>query len=105
RKENNLSRYELATRLGISESIISKYERNINLPSIEAALKICQLFKITSDYLLGNTNYSSYDKPLMDRVQAIQSIDKETKTKLYEIIDVYLRDANTKKFYQLNNIA
>ncbi|MCP3660155.1 MAG: helix-turn-helix transcriptional regulator, partial [Bacteroidetes bacterium] len=47
RKENNLSRYELATRLGISESIISKYERNINLPSIEAALKICQLFKIT----------------------------------------------------------
>ena len=99
RREKNWSRNTLAKKLDVSESIISKYERNANLPSIEVLSKICKVFNITADYLINNARFASFDKSIMDRLQAMQSLDIQTKQKIFEVIDLYVRDANTKKFY------
>ncbi len=99
RKKKKWSRNILAEKLGISESIISKYERNANLPSIEVLSKICQVFNITADYLINNAEFASFDTSIMHRLQAMQALDVETKEKIFEIIDLYIRDVNTKKFY------
>ena len=102
RKSKSWSRADLANAIGASESMISKYEQNANLPSIEMTLKICQVFNITSDYLIGNKRYGHFDKELMEKIEAIQNIDNETKKKIFEIIDVYIRDSNTKNFIASN---
>jgi len=102
RKNKGWSRADLANEIGASESMISKYEQDANLPSIEMTLKICQVFDITSDYLIGNKKHGHFNKELMEKIEAIQNLDNETKKKIFEIIDVYIRDSNTKNFIASN---
>ncbi len=102
RKNKGWSRADLAKKIGASQSMISKYKQNANLPSIEMTLKICQTFNITSDYLIGNKKYGHFDKELMNKIEAIQNTDEETKRKIFEIIDVYIRDSHTKNFIEKN---
>lgn len=48
-----LSKKELAEILGISPSSVSSYEQETNIPSIAVLTKMCALFNVSSDYLLG----------------------------------------------------
>lgn len=53
RAEHNLTQEEVARALGVSQQTYSKYEnKSTNLDS-ETIVKICKLFGVTSDYLLG----------------------------------------------------
>lgn len=56
REENNLSREELASLLGLSYWAISKYENNERIPDHDTLNKIADYFKTTIDYLLGRSN-------------------------------------------------
>lgn len=53
RKENNLTQMELAKRLNMSDAIITMYENGKRTPSIEALVKLSQIFNCSVDYLLG----------------------------------------------------
>lgn len=48
-----ISKKELADALGISPSSVSSYEQETNIPSITVLTKMCALFNVSSDYLLG----------------------------------------------------
>ena len=53
RAEYKLTQAEVANKLGITQQTYSKYEnQSINLDS-EAIIKICSLYGVSSDYLLG----------------------------------------------------
>lgn len=55
RKENGFTQEELAIKLGLEPAAISKYETNrVPIPQ-EYIIKICDLFAIPADYLLGRT--------------------------------------------------
>lgn len=56
REENNMSRDNLANKLNISYSAVSKYETNIRFPDQEMLKKISDIFNVSIDYLLGNTD-------------------------------------------------
>ncbi len=56
RTEARFSQAELARKLGISPSAIGMYEQNRRVPSHELLLKLCELFGVSSDYLLGKTD-------------------------------------------------
>ena len=53
RKENNLSQTKLGEMLGTTQDTISLWELNKSLPDILMLYKICSLFNISADYLLG----------------------------------------------------
>lgn len=53
RKDRQLTQEELGELLGINGKSVSKWERGITNPSIETILKICTLFRISSDELLS----------------------------------------------------
>lgn len=53
RKEMNLSQKAVAKVLGITLSSYSNYEQGIREHSIEMIKKLCEFFKVTSDYLIG----------------------------------------------------
>ena len=99
RKEKGWSQTDLAKELGASREIVGKYERNENLPSIEMALKMSNAFGVTVDYLLGEGEFASFDKELMDRIKDFENLDKNTKAKIFDVMDTYIRDAKARAAY------
>lgn len=65
RKENNYTQDMLASKLDLEPAAISKYETNrVPIPQ-EYIIKICDLFEISADYLLGRSNtYNPSEKKL-----------------------------------------
>ncbi len=95
RKDHNMSREDLAKRLGLSYWAIAKYETDERVPSPDILSKISEVFSVSVDYLLGlvddpnpaqlaaNTNEQTKDR-LPDWVKSLppdmqQFVDEESK--------------------------
>ncbi len=76
RRERNLGQKELAAEVNLSVSTISNYENGIHYPDYSTLLKIANYFEVTTDYLLGHTNYR-YDPRKL----------KESVTERYQLMD------------------
>lgn len=57
RENLNLSREDLAKKIGVSYSAIAMYEQGNREPNNEILLKMCEIFDCTADYLIGNSQY------------------------------------------------
>ena len=99
RKEKNWSQSDLANAVDASRDIIGKYERGENSPSIEMATKLAEALDITVDYLLGKERFGKYDKEAIKRLEGIQKMDEATRSKLFDIIDTYIRDSKARIAY------
>lgn len=53
RKDKGLSQKQLAALLNLSEFTISSYEHGKTEPNDETFIALCDLFNVSSDYLLG----------------------------------------------------
>ena len=53
RKLNTLSQTKLGEMLGTTQDTVSLWELNKSYPDIEMLFKICSLFNISADYMLG----------------------------------------------------
>lgn len=47
----------VAEVLGVTYNAISQYENGVREPNIDFLIKICDFFDVSSDYLLGRTDY------------------------------------------------
>lgn len=61
RKTKKIKQSELAEILNVGRSTVSMWETGMNIPSIDVADKIADLFGVSVDYLLGRTNKPSYE--------------------------------------------
>ena len=52
RKQKNLSQEELAEQLGVSRQAVSRWELGQTLPDIPNLLQLCELFRVSADYLV-----------------------------------------------------
>ncbi|MBQ3046768.1 MAG: helix-turn-helix transcriptional regulator [Clostridia bacterium] len=57
RKENNISRNELAKALNVSVRLISYWENGERECDFDMLLKIADYFSVSTDYLLGKSDY------------------------------------------------
>ena len=53
RIRSGLTQKQLGEQMDLSKSVISYYERNERMPSPDILIQLCQIFHVTSDYLLG----------------------------------------------------
>jgi transcriptional regulator with XRE-family HTH domain len=53
RLANNLQQSEFGAKLGLTKHAVSKMETGKNAASIEVLYKICKLFNVSADELLG----------------------------------------------------
>lgn len=53
---NNLTQKEVANFIGMSLMAYAHYELGDRQPSLDTVNKLCDLFTVTSDYLLGRTD-------------------------------------------------
>ena len=57
RLKNGYKQKELAMLLNIENNTMCQYENSTRIPDYIVIRKICKLFNISADYLLGITNY------------------------------------------------
>ena len=53
RKSKGMSQQELADYLFVNQTAVSQWERGVTTPGNNILIKLCELFNVTSDYLLG----------------------------------------------------
>ena len=53
RKARSLTQQQLADKVDLVKGSISAYEQNAKYPSLEVLIKLCTLFNVSADYLLG----------------------------------------------------
>ena len=99
RKEKGWSQTELAKLVGCSREIISKYEKDNVMPSIQLAKKIADAFGVTLDYLVGEGQNATFDKNILERIQAIQALEPQTQDKVFFLLDAVIRDAKARQTY------
>lgn len=56
RLEKGLDKSEVSKMLGLSKNAFGNYEAGIREPSLDILKRICIIFDVSSDYLLGLEN-------------------------------------------------
>lgn len=81
RKKRGLIQEVLAAELGVTQQMLSKYERDITLIKVDILKKIAVYFNVTTDYLLG---VSDVKRDLQDQIKMSETLDE-----YYDLIEVY----------------
>ncbi len=53
REDNDLTQQQVADFLGTSQTMYARYERGANELPIRHLLKLCKLYNVTADHILG----------------------------------------------------
>ena len=78
RKERGLSQKQVATDLGISQALLSHYEKGIRECGLDFLVKAADYFEVSCDYLLGRTvqrrlaSVSADDLPESDEIRHLK---------------------------------
>lgn len=81
REKRGLIQEMLAIELGITQQMLSKYERDITLIKVDVLKKIAVLFNVTTDYLLG---ISDVKRDLQGQMKMNKTLDE-----YYDLIETY----------------
>jgi transcriptional regulator with XRE-family HTH domain len=98
RKKKGLSQDELAKSLSTEGPVIGRYERDEMKPSIDVATKIADIFGVSLDYVVGNSD-EQLDKPKLNRIMEVQKLPEEKRNFILNFIDIALRDFKAKQAY------
>lgn len=60
RLNNDLEQKELSAKINISQASLSAYEKENKKPSFEVLDKLSDFFNVSTDYLLGKTEYPNF---------------------------------------------
>ena len=81
REKRGLMQVRLATDLGITQQMLSKYERDVTLIKVDVLKKMAKYFNVTTDYLLG---ISDVKRDLTGQIRMNETLDE-----YYDLIEVY----------------
>ena len=71
----------LASELGITQQMLSKYERDVTLIKVDILKKIAAYFNVTTDYLLG---VSDVKRDIKGQMKVNETLDA-----YYDLVEVY----------------
>lgn len=81
RDKRGIIQATLAAELGISQQMLSKYERDVTTIKVDILKKLAKYFDVTTDYLLG---LSDVKRDLPGQLRVNETIDE-----YYDLIEVY----------------
>lgn len=81
REKRGIIQETLAAELGITQQMLSKYERDITLIKVDILKKIAMYFNVTTDYLLGT---SDVKRDLQGQMRVNKTLDE-----YFDLIEVY----------------
>ena len=96
RSEKGLAQKEMAACLNLSISAISSYENDVHAPDPVMLCRLAEFFGVTTDYLLGRTEYRcspetlkqyiARDYAIQDMVNTVLSLDKEKQASIVNFV-------------------
>ncbi len=89
RKEKKLTQTELAKRLEIDQTTVSKWELGKALPDTAMLIKLSEFFDVSTDYLLSRSNYYYPDKILQDKSGTTTTSDSLFSSEELRILTLY----------------
>ena len=98
RKDKKMSQTDLAKLLNTSVSVISRYERDEMIPSVDVAKKIAGLLETTVGYLLGETDQENLfkDPDMLKRFNEIESMEAEDRNHILYTLDALIKNVQLK---------
>lgn len=81
RKNRGLIQEILAAEVGITQQMLSRYEKDISIIKVDILKKFAEYFNVTTDYLLG---LSDTKRDLSGQIKVNEALDK-----YYDLIEVY----------------
>lgn len=81
REKRGLIQEIIAAELGITQQMLSKYERDVTLIKVDILKKIATYFNVTTDYLLG---VSDVKRDLQRQMKMNETLDE-----YYDLIEIY----------------
>lgn len=58
RIQSELTQQQVADRIGLNKQTISQYERGVRQPDFDILELLCDFFNVSTDYLLGKSDYT-----------------------------------------------
>lgn len=96
RTEKGLGQKQMAASLNLSISAISSYEKNVHAPDLSMLCRLAEYFDVTTDYLLGRTEYRcppeafrqyiTQDYAIQDMVNTVLSLDREKQATIVNFV-------------------
>lgn len=95
RAKKNISQSELGDLVGVHYTHIGKYENNQQMPSTDTLKKIADVFEVSIDYLLNDTDSNFIeikinDEELLAQLKAIKDLPDNDKKVVKELINAFL---------------
>ncbi len=93
RKELNLNQEQLGQMLNVKRAVISKYETGRVSLNAETLHKLCDVFKVSSDYIIGRTEQrqlndeKSFSPQITSIVKSCSNLNEKELIKVIEYID------------------
>ncbi len=84
RKERGMSQKEVALSLGVSQALLSHYEKGVRECGLDFVLKCAEFYNVTTDYLLGrqNSKYGlqfNFENPeTVNSIEHVKELDMQT---------------------------
>lgn len=83
REKRGIIQEILAAELGITQQMLSKYEKDVTIIKVDILKKLAEYFNVTTDYLLG---VSDVKRDLTGQIRINETLDE-----YYDMIEVYKR--------------
>ena len=102
RKKKGLNQGELAEKVGINPSHLSRLENGKYQPSVDALQKIAEALEVSVDFLLsdddsGELEVKIENKSLSERLRLIDTLDEADQQALIQVIDSMLTKQRMKQ--------
>ena len=83
REKRGIIQEILAAELGITQQMLSKYEKDVTVIKVDILKRLAEYFNVTTDYLLG---MSDVKRDLTGQIKLNETLDE-----YYDLIEVYRR--------------
>ena len=103
RENLNLSREQLANKIGVSYSAIAMYEQGNREPNNTLALKMCEIFDCSLDYLIGKSKFRTKQEEIKNIRETFYKefgVDKN----IFNNAILYPKNLTQREFQVLKNI-
>lgn len=99
RRDKGITQIELAQKLGVTQSVVSDYERDALRLNSELIMQLIGILNISADELLGVAKAPASTTPIKNRrlyrqLQSIDKLPKRDQQALLRTIDAFLSKAS-----------
>ena len=91
REQKGWTQQAFAEKVGISIAYTGMIERGEKIPKLETFIRIANVLEVSADLLLADVIKAQPFSDTSARAEAVNSLSKESRERIYDVIDTLLR--------------